>query len=100
MGALHRTQVLLQPKQYEYLASVAQAEGRSVSDLLREIVDQYVVERESRKRQHLHAEAIEKLSQVRRQLEKRHGVLGRDLLKEARDDREQDIERVWVDWVG
>ncbi len=38
MPTLHRTQILLERAQYEYLKSRAETEARSISDLLRELV--------------------------------------------------------------
>jgi hypothetical protein len=40
MPTLHRTQVLLEPHQHRALAEIARQEGRSLSDVLREMVDQ------------------------------------------------------------
>ncbi len=36
--ALHRTQILLEPDQHRALIEISRREGRSVSDLIREIV--------------------------------------------------------------
>jgi hypothetical protein len=40
MGTLYRAQILLEPEQHQALTQIAQNEGRSLSDLVREIVDQ------------------------------------------------------------
>ena len=71
MGRLHRTQVLLEPKQHQLLTDMAQLEGRSVSDLLREIVDQYVAERESHNQLQRQVQAVQALTRIRRKLEER-----------------------------
>lgn len=98
MGRLHRTQLLLAPKQHQLLADVAQTEGRSVSDLLREIVDQYLAERESQNCLQRHIQAVEALTGIRKKLEREHGVIHRDLLAEARSERDEDFARIWKDW--
>lgn len=42
---MHRTQILLQPEQYKILTEIARQERRSLSDLIREMVDKQVAER-------------------------------------------------------
>ena len=39
---MHRTQVLLEPAQHEWLAETARSEDRSVSDLIREMIDRQI----------------------------------------------------------
>jgi predicted CopG family antitoxin len=41
----HRTQILLEPKQHEALADIARQEGRSISDLVREMIGQQLTQR-------------------------------------------------------
>lgn len=43
---LHRTQILLDPKQHQALATLARNEGRSISELVREMVQQALAQRE------------------------------------------------------
>jgi predicted CopG family antitoxin len=43
---MHRTQILLEPEQHRALAELARSEGRSVSELVREIIRQRLAERE------------------------------------------------------
>ena len=40
-------------------------------------------------------QAIETLIQMRRQIERKHGVFQGDLLSEARAEREKELEQVW-----
>jgi predicted DNA-binding protein len=40
-----RTQILLEPEQHRILTEIAQREKRSLSDLLREMIDQQIDER-------------------------------------------------------
>ena len=39
---MHRTQILLEPAQHAWLAEVAQSEKRSISDLIREMMDSHI----------------------------------------------------------
>ena len=42
---MYRTQILLEPEQHKTLVEIARQEKRSLSDLIREMVDQQIVER-------------------------------------------------------
>jgi hypothetical protein len=42
MGSLHRTQVLLEDWHYEYLKSIAQRDSKSLSEVLRDILSEYI----------------------------------------------------------
>ncbi len=42
---MHRTQILLEPEQHKILAEIARQEKRSLSDVLREMVDKQLAER-------------------------------------------------------
>ena len=50
MGNLYRTQILLERRQHQDLSSWPKAEGRSMSEIVREAVAEYLVEREGRRR--------------------------------------------------
>jgi len=45
MKLLHRTQVMLEEWHYKYLKSAAERQGRSLSEVLRDILSKYVDER-------------------------------------------------------
>lgn len=95
MGTLYRAQLLLEPEQHQALAEIAEQEGRSISDLVREIVGHHLAER-SQQAQTLSAlQAIERLTQIRAELQAEHGILQGDLLAEARAEWEEDVERIW-----
>ena len=95
MGNLYRAQILLEPEQHRTLAEIADREGRSISEVVREIVGHYLVEREQETQLQREMQAIKTLSQIRRQIEQKHGVYQGDLLAEIRAEREQEIDRVW-----
>ena len=42
---MHRTQILLEPEQHKTLTEIARQEQRSLSDLVREMVDRGIAER-------------------------------------------------------
>ena len=44
MRTLHRTQVLLEDWHYAYLKNTAERDGRSLSEILREILSKYIKE--------------------------------------------------------
>ena len=95
MSTLHRAQLLLESEQHEALAEIAEQEGRSISDLVREIVRRHLVERD-REAQILAAlQAIERLTEIREGLREEHGMYQGDPLAEVRSDWEEDVERVW-----
>jgi predicted CopG family antitoxin len=43
---MYRTQILLEPEQHKILAEIARQEKRSLSDVLREMVDKQLAERQ------------------------------------------------------
>ena len=97
MSTLYRAQILLEPEQHRTLTDIAQREGRSISDLVREILRQHLAEREQADRRQAEMQAIQELTRIRKQLQEQHGVYQVDLLTKVRTEREQDVERVWGD---
>jgi len=95
MSNLYRAQILLEPEQHRVLTQIAQREGRSVSDVVREILRQHLAERDREAQLQRELRAIEELTRIRRQLQEQYGVYQVDLLDEVRAEREQDVERVW-----
>jgi hypothetical protein len=95
MDRLHRTQLLLESEQHEALARIAEEEGRSISDLMREIVRQHLAEREKETEVRDALQAIEDLTKIRARIREEHGVYQGDLLAEVRAEREEDVERTW-----
>lgn len=95
MTQLYRTQVLLEREQHESLQQLAAAAGRSMSEVIREAVAVYLVDhsKEWKRRQAL--DAIARLSELRQQLVEEYGIYEGDLLAEAREERDADMERVW-----
>jgi len=95
MGTFYRAQLLLEPEQHRALTEIAGREGRSVSDLVREIVRQHLVERDRDARKQREMQAIEALAQIRKRLQEEHGVYQGDPLAEVRAEREEEMARIW-----
>ncbi|HUT20643.1 MAG TPA: ribbon-helix-helix protein, CopG family, partial [Anaerolineae bacterium] len=75
------------------LTEIAQEEGRSLSDLLREIVAEHLAQRDQDERLQQALQAVGALAQIRERIEAEHGVCTTDLLAEVRAEREQDVEQ-------
>lgn len=92
MEQLERVQVLLDRAQRRALTRIAKREKRSVSAVLREIIDRGLGQR-------LHQDqrwkaALGELKQIRAANFKR-GVYRGNIVAEARAERERQMERVW-----
>lgn len=97
MSILHRAQILLEPEQHRALTEMAQRQGRSLSDLVREIVRHHLAQQGQETRLQRELQAIDALGQIRRQIQEAHGTYMADLLAEVRAEREQEAEWVWSD---
>ena len=92
MAQLQRMQVLLHRTQRRALTNIAKREKRSVSAVLREIID-----RELEHRMHQDRRWKEALGQLRqiRAANLKPGIYRCNLVAEARAEREREMERVW-----
>ena len=95
MSNLHRAQLLLEVEQHRALARIAQREGRSISDLVREIVRHHLAESDREERKRREMAALNQLGVIRERVREEYGVIGGDLLSEARAEREEELERTW-----
>ncbi len=91
----YRAQILLEPEQHAALVDAARREERSISDLVREIVDQWLSQQDEQRLWEQRMEALERLNQIRERVQQEYGVYQGDLLEEARAGRDEDIDRVW-----
>ncbi len=92
MASLERVQVLLEPAQRRALARIAKREGRTVSDVLREMIDRGL---EQKKQQGAEWKpALERLT-ARRLANQDRGVYPGDPVAEARREREQQMDKRW-----
>jgi len=86
---------LLEPEQHEALVKIAEQAGRSISDIVCEIVGRHLRERaRDAKRRHA-VDVLERLTDLREKIEQRSGVYQGDLIAEARAERyEQVVEMI------
>lgn len=95
MDKLQRTQILLEREQHQNLYAIAQAEGRSMSELVREAVARYLIEREGE--QDNWQQALAALTSIRDEIQAVHGVLPEDFILSDREDREDELWQRMVD---
>ena len=94
-NTLYRAQILLEPEQHDALAEMARQENRSISDVVREILREWLATRDRDAQRQRELQALEELTRLRLKIQEQHGVYTGDLLAEAREERDEDIERVW-----
>lgn len=95
MATKYRAQILLEPEQHEALAEIARQQQRSISDLVREIVGEWLAAEDHEAQRQRQLLALEELTELRHQIQERHGVYTSDLVEETRAERDEDLGRVW-----
>jgi len=67
---MHRTQILLEPEQHQALGQIARQEGRSVSDVVRKLVQQALEQREEERQATIarRMDAMERIRQHREEI--------------------------------
>ncbi len=80
------------PDQYQAVVQLAATQNRSISELMRELVD--LGFEQLRRRRQARLRALEELNGVRRQLEVRLGIYPGNPVAEARAERERQMETV------
>ncbi|MFO7662125.1 MAG: ribbon-helix-helix protein, CopG family [Chloroflexota bacterium] len=93
MGDLYRTQVLLKRSQHQALQQMAEAKGRSMSEIIREAVAGYLIEQTEEAEEQLERNALDRLIAFREKIEARYGVYDGNLVSEARSERERELEQ-------
>jgi len=91
---LQRTQILLEPEQHKALGEIARQHGRSLSDVVREIVQVYLHEQATDEETRRALDALQKLAGLREEARRRYGVYQGDLIAEAREEREVQLDSV------
>ncbi len=90
---MYRAQILLKPEHRRRLEEIARREGRSISAVTRQVIDIGLEALESE------TETWEKrariLSELRAIREKQPFEYRGDLINEARQEREDEMERIW-----
>jgi hypothetical protein len=95
MGNRYRAQILLEPEQHRTLVELAKREGRSISDLVRESVALYLLERDGEEQLEREMRALDVLTEIRERIQAEQGILSYDPVAEIREGRDRDNERVW-----
>ncbi len=85
---LHRTQLFLEPEQHEALERQARQQRRSISEVVREYVDLGLAR--SRAETERRLAVLDELARFRRRI----GPVGVDLVAEAREERQRQLEDV------
>lgn len=88
-----RTQILLEPQQHRALSIIARQEKRSMSDILRSIINQYLKERTLDAQRQRAARALERLAVMRAEIEQRGGMYGGDWSADTRAERDAQVGR-------
>jgi predicted DNA-binding protein len=88
-----RTQILLEAEQHAALKEMGEREGRSMSEIVREMVQAGLKDREAKIRQRL--AVLEDLTALRRETEVIYGVYqGEDPIELVRRESAENLERV------
>lgn len=89
-----RAQILLEPEQDRNLREVAASQGKSISEVVRDILNAYFAEQERRKLE-AGMQALAELDRIRNQIAEQVGVYHGDPLSEIRQERDEQLESVW-----
>ena len=92
---MYRAQILLEPGQHEALAEIARREERSISDVVREIVHEWLSDHENDVLWQQRRQTLDKLTQLRLKIQEEHGIYEGDFVEEMRAERDTDIDRIW-----
>ncbi|MCA9867018.1 MAG: ribbon-helix-helix protein, CopG family [Anaerolineae bacterium] len=96
MGNLYRTQILLERRQHQDLSELAKAEGRSMSEIVREAVAEYLVEREEERRRLDWKERLVELAKIREAIRAESGEFPEEFILNDRAEREEELaQKVW-----
>jgi Arc/MetJ-type ribon-helix-helix transcriptional regulator len=76
----YRAQILLEPEQHAILAEIVESENRSLSDLMREIVADWLKQHNEIEQRARELQALEKLTELRLRIQEEHGVYPTDLM--------------------
>ncbi|HVF98829.1 MAG TPA: ribbon-helix-helix protein, CopG family [Chloroflexia bacterium] len=99
VGKLYRTQILLEPAQHRELSAIAKREGRSVSDLIREILKNQLEQRrtDNQAATKRKLDALEGIRKFREEVlrENNGQPLDFDVVEALNQTREEQDERNW-----
>lgn len=91
---MNRAQLLLDEAQDRRLREMASRQGKSISEIVRQILDEYFAQQD-RKEQEEALAALAELDQIREKATAEYGVYGGEPVHEAREERERQVEEAW-----
>jgi plasmid stability protein len=91
---LIRTQVLFDEETLRKLKAAAEEQGRSVSDLVRELVGSGLERQRQQELEQFDA-TLKKLRQIRERNAAQYGEPDPDLLQKVREERSRELEELW-----
>lgn len=99
MPQKYRAQILLEPEQHVALQKIAHRHGQSISEVAREVIrlGLQVIEEDENVLWRRRMEAVDKLGQLRRSIQEKHGVYQGNLVEEAREERDRQLSQT-SDW--
>ena len=98
---LKRAQILIEPEQYRQLTLLAKEAGKSISGLIREAVGQYLTSQSAETLKQQRLSTMQTLAGIRERIQAEHGVIDRDMVAEARQERvnqQEEINELWEQW--
>ncbi len=89
--ALYRTQLLLEEGQHAELERLARESGRSMSELVRDVLDDYLIRTSEDESTRRSLAAIDGLAAMRERIQLQHGGLSPAMLDELREERDAEL---------
>ncbi|MEW5871173.1 MAG: hypothetical protein AB1894_18000 [Chloroflexota bacterium] len=93
MNTKYRAQILLETEQHEALAQIAQQTQRSISDIVREIVGEWLADQDLENQSQRELQALKELTQLRLKIQESHGVYSGNWIEEVRTERDEELDR-------
>ena len=87
----YRAQILLEPEQHQALADLAAERQESISHVVREIVEAYLVDHDRQAKSRRFNEALEVLREIREENLARFGMIDPNFLEEMREERMREL---------
>ena len=97
MASYHRTQILLDVQQHSALTQIAQDEQRSLSELFREMAQDYLARKTEEQKKQQALLALKQLESLRKQIASRQAAPILDAvyqIQEVREDRAEELEQI------
>jgi predicted transcriptional regulator len=96
MSKMHRAQILLDPDQHDALAEIAQRDGSSISEIVRNVVESWLIERRQEESTRGQLEALDTIREHRQALLDQHkgqplNIDLSNLIEEMREKRDDEL---------